>query len=437
MAGETDEVEIGGGNRRHRGAVVGIVAGREQIAGIERTIDTVLDGAGQALPQLRSAGREDQDRLADERSVAAPRRVLVARAREFGIGSDEAAGQEAGDVQFLPDGKVVAHDEGDLGVEAPGGGVPGRVVSGKVIHGFCPMIEELIAESAGTAVAGLEGSCGKPAGPKSWLRLAPPAPGILRMEAFFTGHAFDAHAHDTYAFGVTLSGVQCFDYRGARRDSLGGQAIVLHPDEFHNGRAGIETGFHYRMIYLAPHLIARALDGRAAHLPFIRAAVSSDPRLVAALSDALQDFDQPLSELAQDHVVSALAEALLAADESGQLKKGARGRKRQIDIVAIERTRAYLDAAADSLPGSAELERVSGLDRFTLARQFGRRTGTSPHRYLVMRRLERARDALLAGAGIADAAIAAGFADQAHFTRQFRRAVGMTPGRWRAMTAAA
>ena len=292
------------------------------------------------------------------------------------------------------------------------------------------MIDDHIPEPAAAATAGLEESCGK----SSWLCLAPPAPGIERMEAFFTGHAFDSHAHDTYALGLTLSGVQCFDYRGARRDSLGGQVIVLHPDEDHNGRAGIETGFHYRMIYLAPHLIARALDGRARHLPFLRAAVSSDPRLVAALRDVLHDVDQPLAELAQDHIVTMLADALLATDESGQRKQAARGRPPRLDTAAIDRARAYLDANAATMPGSADLEQVSGLDRFTLARQFRRRVGTSPYRYLVMRRLDAARGQLLAGASLADAAVSAGFADQAHLTRQFRQAVGMTPGHWRAMT---
>jgi hypothetical protein len=38
--------------------------------------------------------------------------------------------------------------------------------------------------------------------------------GIERLEAYFAGHGYDPHRHDTYAIGVTLSGVQLFDYRG-------------------------------------------------------------------------------------------------------------------------------------------------------------------------------------------------------------------------------
>jgi hypothetical protein len=58
----------------------------------------------------------------------------------------------------------------------------------------------------------LEGSCGT--SPRDWLRLSPDDR-LERVEAYFEGHAFDPHRHDTYALGVMLSGVQRFDYRGA------------------------------------------------------------------------------------------------------------------------------------------------------------------------------------------------------------------------------
>ncbi|SFI12013.1 AraC-type DNA-binding protein [Bosea sp. OK403] len=272
--------------------------------------------------------------------------------------------------------------------------------------------------------AGLERSCGPSHG--DWLRAGPGSDGIERIEAFFSGHAYDPHRHDTYALGLTLSGVQSFDYRGCRQDSRAGNAIVLHPDEIHNGRAGVESGFRYRMLYLEPRLLREALGEEARALPFISAAVSSDPRLVRAIARGLQAIEAPLAVDEAEDIVLGLAEALLALDPSAARPVGSRHAQ-----AASERVRRFLDAHLERVVTSGELEAVAGLDRFALARHFRASFGTSPYNYLVMRRLDRARAMLRSGLEIADVAAGCGFADQSHLTRQFRRAFGVTPGRWR------
>lgn len=269
----------------------------------------------------------------------------------------------------------------------------------------------------------LERSCGPSTG--DWIRFAPDFPGIARIEARFSGHAYDPHRHDCYAIGCTLEGVQSFDYRGERSDSLPGHVMVLHPDELHNGRAGAEGGFRYRMIYIQPHLIHQAL-GQKAPLPFVPWAVTGDRRLRGAVTAALAELDGSLEELEADQIIANLAHALHLNDPSARQPFGGTVARR-----AVEDARAYLDANYDRTVSSAELERISGLDRYRLARHFRACLATSPYRYLTQRRLEQARGLLNEDLALADVATASGFADQSHMTRQFRRAYGLTPGHWR------
>jgi AraC-like DNA-binding protein len=272
----------------------------------------------------------------------------------------------------------------------------------------------------------LERSCG--GSPHDWIWFSPSQPGLERIEAFFKGHAYDPHRHDMYAIGYTVDGVQSFDYRGARANSTRGKVIVLHPDELHDGRAGTHAGFRYRMLYIEPRLIRDALGEKTRALPFVRNPVLRNPRLMEALWPGLDCLDRGLEGLEADQVVLDVAGALLALDTSATAQSLS-----PICVTGVERARQFLDAHYDRVVTSQELEAVTGLDRYALARHFRTRLATSPYRYLTLRRLDHARSMLHAGHSLAASAVASGFSDQSHMTRQFKQAYGLSPGRWRAI----
>jgi AraC-like DNA-binding protein len=250
------------------------------------------------------------------------------------------------------------------------------------------------------------------------------APGTLdRIEAKFSGKAFATHRHDTYAIGVTLAGVQAFDYRGATRRSLPGQMVVLHPDETHDGRAGSEDAFHYRTLYLEPALLQTVLQGRP--LPFVKGGVSTDQTLRHALLPLLEDYHRPLDAFEYQDALCGLAAALNIISDGPEAKA-----TRNYDAANL--ARAYLDTHLEEAVTLEDLETAARHDRWQLSRDFRAVFGTSPYRYLILRRLDKARRMLVAGHGIADAASACAFADQSHFTRQFKKAFGVTPKSWQA-----
>ena len=228
---------------------------------------------------------------------------------------------------------------------------------------------------------GLERLCTKPSA--DWMRSTDAEGGVELLQAWLQGVAYHKHRHDTYAIGLTDTGIQAFDYRGAAHISTPGQVVVLHPDELHDGHAGTEEGFGYRFVNVDPAFIVEAVHamcGPGGALPFVRIPVVMNRKLSAAITGAFQGAREPL---ALESLMVQLAEGLLEADPCCQRVS----RPRHLDGVALERARQFLDAEKTRVVRSSELEAVTGLTRYELARQFRVRYGTSPYRYLLMRRL--------------------------------------------------
>jgi AraC family transcriptional regulator len=99
---------------------------------------------------------------------------------------------------------------------------------------------------------------------------------------------------------------------------------------------------------------------------------------------------------------------------------------------ALARVRERIEASLEAGISLDELAAEAGLSRFHFARAFRQAMDVPPHRYLTLRRIERAKDLLLhTDLPLADVALAIGFSSQSHFTLRFREEVGETPKRFR------
>ena len=279
----------------------------------------------------------------------------------------------------------------------------------------------------GAATGSLERLCGrasadKPAGDR--VRIGTGAAGIERLEARFHGQAFSPHRHDTYAIGITFVGVQTFRFRGERWHCLPGQCHILHPDETHDGGAATDAGFGYRIVYVDPCLIQAALGGGP--LPFVGHPVVTADRLPAGFDREIWNIDEEIDEVARIAVAAGLADLLVDVASPGAKPSA------PLALMLLLRVREFIAADPTRRHAIETFEAISGLDRWTLARQFRAAFGTSPSHFRTMRQLDCVRRSLRLGMSLAQASAEAGFADQSHMSRHFKKAYGLTPGAWAA-----
>lgn len=244
---------------------------------------------------------------------------------------------------------------------------------------------------------------------------------VERVSNRLVGASFSPHRHDTYTLAVTVAGVQMFNYRGETRQSLPGQVLILHPDEVHDGFCQDEAGFSYRAAYIPPAHI-QAVIGQQ-DLPFVADSVWTHPALVASALTMIIDCAGDADPAAYEDALYDLGQAMIVA--AGKTTK-----MTTADRSAVMRARAFLESAVVDGARLDELEAASGCDRWQLSRDFRAVLGTSPYRYLQHRRIDLAKHLMREGATLADAAHGAGFADQSHFSRTFRKTVGLAPKAW-------
>jgi AraC-like DNA-binding protein len=224
----------------------------------------------------------------------------------------------------------------------------------------------------------------------------------------FRGKAADnrPHRHATVQLTLGLDGPVTIDeiLPGGVIRSASGAALLVRPDVVHALQAGprVLLALLPPQTRLAQRIMLGAPTGGVAALPpEIMAGIDTDGPLVHSL-DALQ----------------ARPTVAPPADERF---------KRALAFLAGARGSRPIERAADA--AGLSVSRLRALAQAHLEVPLAR--------WLMLRQLQQAGQSLARGRSLAEAAVDAGFADQAHLTRQMRRTFGVTPATVAALVRAA
>lgn len=249
------------------------------------------------------------------------------------------------------------------------------------------------------------------------------------LSATFVKHAYAPHTHDTFVFGVIESGVELYRLKGQSLSATAGDVCVVNPCELHDGRPGGE-GYRYRMFYPSVEVMSDLQSQITECAPsevYFPEPKFRDPELFRMLCVAHRVMENAPTSLERDSAFLQAASQLIRryADLSGaEISVGSESKP----------VRLVCDYAQDNLASDLDLSRLSelaGFSRYRLIRTFRKEKGLTPHAWITNRRVERAKTLLAQGEMPSAVAPDCGFYDQAHLTRHFKRATGVTPGKYR------
>lgn len=259
-------------------------------------------------------------------------------------------------------------------------------------------------------------------GPNAVRAWRPAVPGVNEVfHARFTDHAYPAHTHQDWTVLIVDAGAVRYDLDRREHGALSSMITVLPPQVAHDGRSAVRDGFRKRVIYLDQSVIGPALIGASVDHPEL-----IDPLLRRRVGQLHAALATPGEELESQSRLALIVQRLREHLHDREPAPVVRRPDRPVARKLRDRLDEHLLTGVDLGQAAADL----GVAATYLIRAFTASYGLPPHRYLIGRRVELARRLLLEGMSIGDAAIAAGFYDQAHLTRHLRRMINTTPARY-------
>ena len=216
-----------------------------------------------------------------------------------------------------------------------------------------------------------------------------------------------------------------------QRNHAGSGEVIIYPASSEHWIRWQQNA-EFLLLFLDPALVTQTADELAARstIELIESnKVTHDPLLQQiglALKAEIDEGTAAFSSLYAESLASALSAHLLR--RYTVWKPTMHDSMGHHAAPAVRQVIAYIHDNLDQQLTLAELSFIADMSTYHFARTFKQVTGVAPHQYVLNARVERAKSLLLRGnLSIADIARKVGFFDQSHFTRYFKRLIGVTP----------
>ena len=247
--------------------------------------------------------------------------------------------------------------------------------------------------------------------------------GLDLFDALINERKFPKHIHDNYTICVTEKGIGEVYYQGKLLKADSEHIILINPEEVHAGWALRGHSWKYKVMYIDRKLMQRVL----AEGTLFTKEIFKHPKLIKDFCETFDYFLKDVPQKVREGEVLRFLESLVEVTTHKSDKVKAQGKER----LTIKAVKDYLREHYGENISISELAGMVGLSANYLIRTFRKAVGLPPHAYQMQVRIQEAKKALLSCKPIAQVALEAGFFDQSHLNRCFKRILGVTPKQYR------
>lgn len=228
-------------------------------------------------------------------------------------------------------------------------------------------------------------------------------------------HAYKDHLHEELSIGLVERGATNLNVNGKDYYIKAKEAIIIYPFVTHRCQPIDLNNWQFTMIFISENLYRDILDLNKTRVIGIKKLNNEDYQRINTILDTIKGNISTMEK--EEKIISMLADIFINCEIN-------------IDLITdrqLKEIKDYIKTNFLEQLKLEEMEKTLGLNKFRIIRSFKNSCNTTPAAYQLQLRVNYGKHLIEENSNLAEVALTSGFYDQAHFTKEFKKAYGITP----------